>query len=220
MAITTNVYNYKAEEVGTIALPEKIFKVKKNGDLLNQALVTYLANQRQVLAHTKTKGEVRGGGKKPWKQKGTGRARAGSSRSPLWIGGGVTFGPRNERNFKKKINRKMNQRAIFMVLTDRFNDSSLAILENLEMTEYKTKSFNEMLKQLENKIFKVDAKKEKRSVLLINDKNTEQTKVSGRNLSGVELINLDNINIFDVLKYKKIVLTQNAVKILEERYNS
>ncbi len=123
-------------------------------------------------------------------------------------------------NFKKKINRKMNQRAIFMVLTDRFNDSSLAILENLEMTEYKTKSFNEMLKQLENKIFKVDAKKEKRSVLLINDKNTEQTKVSGRNLSGVELINLDNINIFDVLKYKKIVLTQNAVKILEERYNS
>ena len=118
MSIKTNIYNQNAEIIGEVNLSEKVFAVKVNEDLVHQAMVTQSANERQVLAHTKTKAEVSGGGKKPWKQKGTGRARAGSSRSPIWIGGGVTFGPRKDRNFSKKINKKMNQTIILIPRSD------------------------------------------------------------------------------------------------------
>ncbi|MFA5420997.1 MAG: 50S ribosomal protein L4, partial [Patescibacteria group bacterium] len=106
MSVKINVYNQEAKVVGEVKLSDKVFALEANSDLIHQALVAQMSNERQVLAHTKTKAEVRGGGKKPWKQKGTGRARAGSSRSPIWVGGGVTFGPRKDRNFTKKINKK------------------------------------------------------------------------------------------------------------------
>lgn len=226
MSIKLNIYNQKAEQTGEIEVSEKIFGVKAKSALLHQAMVAQMANERQVLAHTKTKGEVRGGGKKPWKQKGTGRARAGSSRSPLWIGGGVTFGPTNERNFKKRINKKMKQNAIMMVLSDRTSNDNLVVLDKLEMEEYKTEIFNKMLKNLEEKVLctLIDAKERrknvKRSILVLNDKKDDKVKRSGRNLAGVEMSNLDNINVLDLLKYKSVIITVDGIKKIEERYKN
>jgi len=242
MSILIKIYNQEAEPVGEIKLSDKVFGVKVNESLVHQAMVTQMANQRQVLAHTKDRSEVRGGGRKPWRQKGTGRARAGSIRSPIWIGGGVTFGPRKERNFKKKINQKMKQKAILMVLSDKVANNNLMILDKLEMKEFKTKMFAEMLKklerqlnseaarQIENKKSKTpkDAEEtpkkklkseQKRSILVINDKKDDRVKYSGRNLAGVEIINLDNINIIDLLKYKNVIITVDGAKKLDERYS-
>ena len=150
----TKVYNQKAEEVAKIKLSDNIFAVPTTEDLVHQAMVAQMGNERQVLAHTKDRSEVRGGGRKPWRQKGTGRARAGSSRSPIWIGGGVTFGPSKDRNFKKDINRKMKRKALYMVLSDRVKNKNIAVLDAISMKEFKTKDMDAMLKTLETKIFK------------------------------------------------------------------
>lgn len=218
MSIKTNIYNQNAEIVGELNLSDKVFAVKVNEDLLHQAVVTQAANERQVLAHTKTKAEVRGGGKKPWKQKGTGRARAGSSRSPIWIGGGVTFGPRKDRNFAKKINKKMNQKALMMVLSDRLANNNLAVVDKFEMKEYSTKSFNGFVKKIEN-IFTGADKKAKRSVLFVNDNKDDKVVFSARNLAGLEIINLENLNIIDLLKNKNLILTESAAKTINDRYS-
>jgi len=210
----TNVYNQTAELVHELELSDKIFGVKSNAELLHQAVVTQMGNERQVLADTKDRSEVRGGGKKPWKQKGTGRARVGSSRSPIWKGGGVTFGPTSDRNFSKKINKKMKQKAIFMALSDKLANGTLVVLDSLQMEEFKTKKFNEVLTAIENKILNSD----RRNILVINDSKDEKVKYSARNLKGTEIINLENINIVELLKYKNLLLTETAIKTLEERY--
>jgi large subunit ribosomal protein L4 len=214
MSVKINIYNQKAESVGEMELSNKVFSVKPNADLIHQAVVTQMGNERQVLAHTKTKAEVSGGGKKPWKQKGTGRARAGSSRSPIWIGGGIIFGPRKDRNFSKKMNVKMKQKALFMALSDKVLNNQLVILDKFELEAMKTKAFNEILTALEKNVLK----NERRNILIINEQKDEKVIRSGRNLKGVEIINLDNINILDVLKYKNLLLTENAIKKLEARY--
>ena len=208
------VYNQTAEFVHDLELSEKIFGVKSNAELLHQAVVTQMGNERQVLADTKDRSEVRGGGKKPWKQKGTGRARVGSSRSPIWTGGGVTFGPTSDRNFSKKINKKMKQKAIFMALSDKLVNGTLVILDELKMEEFKTKKFNEVLTAIETKILN----NERRNILIINDSKDDKIKYSARNLKGTEIINLENINIVELLKFKNLLLTEAAVKTLEERY--
>jgi len=208
------VYNQTAEFVHDLELSEKIFGVKSNAELLHQAVVTQMGNERQVLADTKDRSEVRGGGKKPWKQKGTGRARVGSSRSPIWTGGGVTFGPTSDRNFSKKINKKMKQKAIFMALSDKLVNGTLVILDDLKMEEFKTKKFNEVLTAIESKVLN----NERRNILIINDSKDEKVKYSARNLKGTEIINLENINIVELLKFKNLLLTEAAVKTLEERY--
>jgi large subunit ribosomal protein L4 len=215
MSLKIKVYNQSVEAVKDLELADKIFGVKANNELLHQAVIAQMANTRQVLAHTKTRSEVSGGGKKPWKQKGTGRARAGSSRSPIWIGGGVTFGPRNERNFTKKINQKMKQKAIFMALSDKFITNSLVILDTLEMAEYKTKKFNTLLTGLEKKVLMND----RRDILIVNEAKEEKAKYSSRNLEGVKVINLENINLVDLLNYKNLLVTENAIKVLTERYS-
>lgn len=212
-----NIYNQKAETVGELELDAKVFAVKPNEALVHQAVVAQLANERQVLAHTKDRSEVRGGGKKPWRQKGTGRARQGSIRSPQWIGGGIVFGPLKTRNFSLKINKKMKQKAMFMALSDKLASNDLIVLDNLEMKESKTKAFDLILTNLEKKVFAAGNKK--RSVLIVND-NNEGVKRSGRNLTGVEILNVDNINIVDLLKYKNLIFTVDVVKKLEERYKN
>jgi len=209
------VYNQLAEAVKDLELPAKIFAVKPNNELLHQAVIASQANARQVLAHTKDRSEVSGGGKKPWKQKGTGRARVGSSRSPIWIGGGVTFGPRKDRNFKQKINQKMKQKALFMGLSDKAITGSLAVLDNLDFSDYKTKTFNAMLTAVEKKVLATD----RRSILVINDSKNEKTQYSGRNLTGVKIINLENINLLDILNYKNLLVTESAVSALADRYS-
>lgn len=219
-----HIYNQKGEQIGEENFSDKVFGVKINPALVHQAVVTQTANERQVLAHTKVKSEVRGGGKKPWKQKGTGRARAGSSRSPLWVGGGVTFGPLNVRNFSKKINKKMKQGAIFMALSDRLENNNLLILDKLEIENFKTKTFIGIVEKLEKKLNKPEkkeakektAKKPRRSMLLVNDKKDEKVINSGRNIAGVKVINFDNVNIVDLLKFKNLVLTLEVAKKFEK----
>lgn len=216
MSLSVNIYNQKAEVVGNLELAPKIFSVAPKAELLHQAIVTQMANERQVLAHTKDRSEVRGGGKKPWKQKGTGRARVGSNRSPIWIGGGVTFGPTKDRNFSKKINKKMRQKALFMALSDKVLQKSLVILDKMEINEFKTKTFNGFLKEIETKVLENN----RRSLLIINDTKDEKLKFSGRNLSDIKIINPENLNIIDLLKYKNLLLTADLVKKLEGQYKN
>jgi large subunit ribosomal protein L4 len=225
-----NIYNQAGGANGQKDVTDAIFAVKVNSALINEAVTAQMANERQVLAHTKTRSEVRGGGKKPWRQKGTGRARAGSSRSPLWVGGGIIFGPNSDRNFSKKINKKAKRKAMFMVLSDRAANNSLIVLEKLVLETFKTKIFNGIINSLEEKVFnsfRVDAKKKaknknvrigKRSVLLVNDAKDEKVNNSGRNLPGVKIINLENINVVDLLNYKNIIFTDKAIDNLEAIY--
>lgn len=221
MSVKLNVYNQKGEAAGSKEVSEAIFAVQANPVLIHEAVTAQMANMRTVLAHTKTRSEVRGGGKKPWRQKGTGRARVGSSRSPIWIGGGVTFGPTKDRNFKKKINKKMRQQALCMVLTDRIKNDSLVVIKELAATEFKTKTVNSVIKNIETKIFKpTDKKKAKRSILILNDNKDEKFKYSVRNLVGVTQLNLENINIVDLLNHKNLILTESVVKKLEVMYSA
>ncbi len=218
MPLKVKVYNQETEVVGEQDLPEDLFALSWNDDLIHQAVVTYLANQRQPIAHTKTRAEVRGGGRKPWRQKGTGRARAGSIRSPIWRGGGVTFGPRSERNFKLKLNKKMKRKALFIALSAKVKDNCIAVVDSLQFNEYKTKKFAEMVENFEQKVFKLkEDEKPKRSLIVVNDKSDKKVLYSGRNLAGVEVINLDNINIFFVLKYRNLIITQKAMQKLAKK---
>lgn len=215
MSLKIKIYNQSAEAIKDLELSAKIFGVEPKSELLHQAMVTQMNNSRQVLAHTKDRSEVAGGGKKPWKQKGTGRARAGSSRSPIWIGGGVTFGPRNERNFKQKINQKMKQKAIFMALSDRVNTKSLVVLDDLKLENYKTKQFNQIITDLEKKVWQT----ERRNLLVVNDVKDDKVKYSGRNLTGVKIINLENINLVDLLNFRYLLITEKGIEKLTKLYS-
>lgn len=235
MSIKVKVYNQEAKETGEMELSPKVFGVKINPALVHQAVVAQMANMRKVLAHTLTKSEVRGGGKKPWAQKGTGRARAGSSRSPLWRGGGIIFGPRKDRNFKTRINKKMRQNAMLMALSDKVANNHFTVVDKLEMAEYKTKIFNNFViafektadgrkqktensdKKQENKKTKKQENK-KRSLLIITDGKDDKLKNSARNLPGIELMNMNNINLVDLLKYKNLIMTKGVVEKLEKMY--
>jgi len=216
MSIKVKTYNQKAESTGEMNLEEKVFAVEVNSELLHQAVTAQRNNSRQVLAHTKGRAEVRGGGKKPWRQKGTGRARAGSSRSPIWIGGGVTFGPSKDRNFSEKINLKMKRKAILMALSDKVKNNNIGIIDKFDIKDFKTKEADKFVKAFEDKVFK---NKERRSLLIINDKKEEELKYSVRNLEGVEIINIDNINILQLLKKRELLLSEEALKVIEKRYN-
>ncbi len=196
------VYNQEGEIVSEEELKPEIFAVPIVPGLIQQAVETQLANQRQVLAHTKTRGEVRGGGRKPWRQKGTGRARHGSIRSPIWVGGGVTFGPRKERNFKKKINKKAKRKALFMALSDKVNHDQLFILENLQLLEVKTKKLKEILSKLPSS---------QKNLLLAIDPKNKNVFQAGRNLPNIKILAANSLNIYDILKYQYLILTKGAL---------
>jgi large subunit ribosomal protein L4 len=217
--IKYQVYNQQADKIREDSLSEKVFGLKPNMPLWQQVVVGLMANSRTVIAHTKGRAEVRGGGRKPWKQKGTGRARVGSSRSPLWKGGGVTFGPTNERNFSVKINDKMKRKAMCIVLSDKVNDKNLILLDDLKISEYKTKAFDQMVANFSKKVLTLD-EKAKRSFLIVNYQQDNHLSYSARNLSGVKVINFENLNIIDILQYKYLILTADAVNILNERYSA
>ncbi len=218
MSIKLSVYNQKGEKIEDISVSDKVFSVPANEGLIHQAVVTQQNNERRVLAHTKDRSEVRGGGRKPWRQKGTGRARAGSSRSPIWIGGGVTFGPLKNRSFAKKINKKMKQKALKMVLSDKIKNNRVVVVDEIKMEEFKTKIFNDIISKIESKI-KDEKEGKKSSVLVVSDQKDEKVKYSGRNLPNIKILNLDNINILDLLKYSKLILTKKTVENLEEKYS-
>ena len=144
----TQIYNQKGKSVGKLSLPEAIFSVPWNGDLVHQVVTAMQANARTPVAHTKNRGEVRGGGRKPWKQKGTGRARHGSSRSPIWKGGGITHGPRNEKSYEQKINKKMRAKALYTVLSEKLRKGQLLFVEELALKNIKTKDAVAVMKDL------------------------------------------------------------------------
>ena len=146
------IYNQKAEETGKISLPENIFGVSWNSDLVHQVVTSQMSNKRVGTAHTKDRSEVRGGGRKPWKQKGTGQARHGSSRSPIWVGGGVTHGPRNEKNYNRKVNKKMAVKALFTVLSKKLKDGEVYFIDAINLPAIKTKSAMAILNSFEKNI--------------------------------------------------------------------
>lgn len=210
----TILYNQQGEEAGTILLPKDIFDIKVNPDLVHQIVVSQLANRRKVIAHTKNRGEVRGGGKKPWRQKGTGRARHGSIRSPLWRGGGVTFGPRKERVFKKKIPKKMKRKALFMALSGKFKNNLLIVLDQLKLEKTKTKFLVKLIESWKSKIknFKEG------NVLIALPNHDKNIILSARNLSGIDTLWAGNLNALDVLSFKYLVITKDSIKTIKDTF--
>ena len=202
-----DTYNQNGEKVGQTRLPSEIFEVEVNSDLVHQVVVSQLANRRRVIAHTKTRGEVRGGGKKPWRQKGTGRARHGSIRSPLWKGGGVTFGPRTERVFKKIIPKKMRRKALFMVLSDKAKENFLLILDKLEIEKAKTKLMREILDKLFLK---------KGSGLLVLPEMQKDIILAARNIPKVQTIQAKDLNVLDLLNYKYVLMLKESVEVIKK----
>ena len=209
------IYNQSGEIIGDIDLPEKIFNLKINPNLVHQAYVTQLANSRQVLAHTKGRGEVRGGGKKPWRQKGTGRARHASIRSPIWKGGGVAFGPTKERNFKKKINKKMKKQALLMALSSKVKDNQFLIVNDFYFENSKTKeAFLALKKVSANLTGYRESKKIKDSILIITPKHDKNIKRSVGNLQFAKVISAGDLNIREVLENKFLILLKDSLPIL------
>ncbi|NLP37174.1 MAG: 50S ribosomal protein L4 [Firmicutes bacterium] len=200
------LYNQQGEQIGDVELADSVFAVQVNEAAMHQAVVAYLANQRTARAKTKTRTEVRGGGRKPWRQKGTGRARHGSIRSPLWRGGGVTFGPDGRENYKQVLPKKMKRVAIKSALTAKVNAGSLIVLDALNMDAPKTK---EMVKILENL-------KTGRKVLLVLEGIQENVIKSARNIPGVKTTQAGQLNVYDILNTDNLVITRDAVTQVEE----
>ncbi len=206
--MTIDVFDKQNNKVDTVKLPDKIFNVKWNPDLVHQALVAQLANRREPWAHAKGRAEVRGGGRKPWRQKGTGRARHGSIRSPLWKGGGVTFGPTKEKKFTKKINKKMKQLAIFSIFSKKMKDNELKVIDKFDVAPNKTKEWYKTLKNL------VDL----RSKTLLIPSLANNIHKSIANIKNVDAINPYSLNAYDLLKNKNIILEKEAIREIEEHY--
>lgn len=199
------VYTSANEQVGDIELSEAVFGVEVNGGLLHQAVRMQLAAQRLGTHATKTRGQVRGGGRKPWKQKGTGRARAGSTRSPLWVGGGVVFGPQ-PRSYAFRMPRKQRRLAIKCALSDKVQTGDLIILESLGFEAPKTKSFVKLLHD-----FAIEKK-----ALFITEGYEENVDKSSRNLQGIKTIHTGGLNVYDILNSDKLFITKDAVARIEE----
>jgi len=202
-----DVYNIEGKKVSDIELKEEIFGNKPNKAVVHSVLKNYLANQRQGTQSTKTRAEVSGGGKKPWRQKGTGRARQGSIRAPQWIKGGIALGPK-PRSYKYTVNKKERQLAIKSVLSSKVLEKELTVVDKLEVKEIKTKTMVKALADL-----KVEGK-----TLIVLPENNKNVLMSSRNIEGVKTITANNINVFDLLKYTNLILSVDTVKKLEEVY--
>ncbi|MGN1297636.1 MAG: 50S ribosomal protein L4 [Clostridia bacterium] len=202
-----DVYDIKGKKVSDIELLDSVFGIEPNENIVHEVLVNYLANQRQGTQSTKTRAEVRGGGKKPWRQKGTGRARQGSIRAPQWIKGGIALGPK-PRSYKYTVNKKERRLAIKSILSSKVLEKELTVVDKLELKEIKTKSMVKALSAL-----KVEGK-----TLIVVPENNKNVLMSARNIEGVKTITANNINVFDLLKYNNLILPVDTVKKLEEVY--
>ena len=215
----TDLYNQSGEVIGKTDLPDNIFSLKMNPDLMHQVINAQMANSRKVLAHTKDRSEVRGGGKKPWRQKGTGRARHGSSRSPLWRGGGVTFGPTKERNFSKGINKKMKRKALFMALSSKVASDNFLVFDDIKLEQAKVKKAAEILNILLSKFKERKAGKKKNDTLLLSvAKKSVNLVRATNNLSFVKLVNAKDLNVLDTMSVKFILMDQNSIAAIKETF--
>ena len=202
-----DVYDIKGKKVSDVELAEAIFGIEPNEAIVHSVLVNYLANQRQGTQSTKTRAEVRGGGRKPWRQKGTGRARQGSIRAPQWVKGGIALGPK-PRSYKYTVNKKERRLAIKSLLSSKVIENELTVVDKLELAEIKTKTMVKALADL-----KVEGK-----TLIVLPENNKNVLMSARNIEGVKTITLNYINVFDLLKYNNLVLPLETVKKIEEVY--
>jgi large subunit ribosomal protein L4 len=206
MATKVPLYNQKGEQKGDVTLNAAIFEIPFNKDLIHQALVRQLANKRLATAHTKTRGFIRGGGRKPFRQKGTGRARQGSLSAPIHIGGGVVFGPLNVRNFKKEMPRKQRRKALFSALSEKVREKKVLALEGYETEKPKTKDFAEMLKKLPVE----------RNVLVVLPEKNDLIARSAKNLPNTKTLIANYINIHDLVKYDKVLFLKDSLEKLEK----
>lgn len=202
-----DVYDLNGKKVSDIELAENVFGIEPNEAIVHSVLKNYLANQRQGTQSTKTRSEVSGGGRKPWRQKGTGRARQGSTRAPQWIKGGIALGPK-PRSYRYTVNKKERRLAIKSVLSSKVLEKELTVLDKIELKEIKTKSMVKALTAL-----KLEGK-----TLIVLTENDKNVVMSARNIEGVKTISANNINVFDLLKYNNLVLPVDTVKKLEEVY--
>ena len=210
----TQIYNQKGKSVGSLSLPEAIFSVPWNGDLVHQVVTAMQANARTPVAHTKNRGEVRGGGRKPWKQKGTGRARHGSSRSPIWKGGGITHGPRNEKSYEQKINKKMRAKALYTVLSEKLRKGQLLFVEELALKNIKTKDAVAVMKDLSGiKGFEKMVGGKKPNTYITVPAKGDTLKKSFANIPTVEIDEVRNMNPVDLLAYRYIIIAQPTESI-------
>jgi large subunit ribosomal protein L4 len=207
------VYNQNAEVVEEMDLNPKIFEVKPKQHLLAEAVRIQLSNARQGGANTKTRGEVRGGGKKPWKQKGTGRARAGSIRSPIWRGGGITFGPKANRNWELKLNQKAKTQALFMSLSDKVKENKLIVLDKIVLSAMKTKELVKIMEALKQNIKSLG-----KNQLVVMPGKDEQLIKSARNLPFTQTIFARNLNLLEVLKADSVVVLKDSLPVIEKTY--
>jgi len=209
-----DVYNQEGEKIGEMELRSEIFEVKLNPDLVHQVVVSQMANQRMPIAHTKNRGEVRGGGKKPWAQKGLGRARHGSIRSPIFKGGGVVFGPRKEKKFKKKIPKRMKRKALFMILSEKLKRNLIFLFNEIKIEKPKTKIFAQLIEKWKEKIknFK------KGSVLIALGSKDENLALAARNIPDLKVLQAKDLNCLDLLSFKYLILTKESVKVIEETF--
>jgi len=204
----TDVYNQNGEIIGSATLPKEIFGVEFNADLVHQIMVSLSANKRQISAHTKNRGEVRGGGKKPWRQKGTGRSRHGSIRSPLWKGGGVTHGPRKDRIFERDIPKKMRRKALFMVLSQKAKDKQLVVLDKIESSG-KTK-------EMANSLAKLPCKNHTTLIALSN--YDKKIFLASRNIKKTSIDDARNLNVLDLLNTKYLLMTKETIKTIQDTF--
>ena len=215
-----SVYNISGKETGTIDLPEAVFSAKKNDALLRQIVLGMQANKRAPVAHTKGRGDVRGGGKKPWKQKGTGRARHGSIRSPLWRGGGTTHGPLKEKDYSQKLNKKMRNQAVAIALSSKFADGKVVFVDTLSMNAPKTKDAKAAIAGI-SKVKGFAELKDRRNnaALILTGKHADSVVKSFRNMGNVLVDEARNVNPVDVLKYRYVVVAdaESSVKALSSR---
>ena len=214
------VFNQQGKEAGQVLLSKEIFDLKMEPDLVYQVVTSQLSNRRQILAKAKTRGEVSGGGRKPWRQKGTGRARHGSIRSPLWKGGGVTFGPTTNRNFKRKINKKMRRKALFIILSAKAKNKSLLVLDDLKIEEPKTKLMMVIVNKIKSILIpEKEAKSTKKeSLLLVLSKKDNNIIKASRNIAGVETMLAKDLNGLDLLSFKYLVMPEGALSVIEETF--
>ena len=204
---TIDVYNVEGKKVSTVDLKEEIFGIEPNENIVHSVLINFLANQRQGTQSTKTRSEVSGGGRKPWRQKGTGRARQGSIRAPHWIKGGIDLGPK-PRSYTYRVNKKEKRLAIKSVLSSKVLENQLVVIDKLPFKEIKTKQMVNVLEK--NKV-------EGKALIMLPEKN-EAVQKSARNIEGVKTTLVNTINVYDLLKYNKLVITLDTVKKLEEVY--
>lgn len=213
--IEAAVFDMEGKESGTVSLPGSVFGLSWNADLVHQVITSMMTDARVPYAHTKMRGEVAGTGKKPWKQKGTGRARHGSRRSPIWVGGGVAHGPRNDKNFDRKVNKKMKTKALFTILSKKLRDGEILFVKNIELSEPKTKNAHSLLSRVSKvKGFEALSTKKNNAALVVLPEISENVKRGFQNFGNIELSETRNINPLTLANYKYLVIASPEASLV------